>query len=345
MGQVIMARRGSTSELSIKVVGSVIQPIGVYGTLWVDTNTSIGKWIAAVVQPSNPSEGDIWIRLDSVSTNIVNIVKSKNVVNINIKQVLQYIGTSWEPKDAYYYDTTWTKVSATMFNPINDISFYGLKDCFFDALTGDWMIRLKSSEMLTFLRQPETPIDVFLVGGGGGGGMYGGGGGGYTNTKNNITVTKDTIYPIVVGGHGIGSINANGTGGGSSTAFGYTAAGGAYGASSGGAGGAGGSGGGGGISTAGATGGAGGSAGGNGSPSSQGNQGGIGQSTNTYEFNNVNSPLYSGGGGGYGAAAVGKGGSGGGGNGLVAGVNNTGGGGGARANGGSGIIVIRNHRA
>ena len=121
-------------------------------------------------------------------------------------------------------------------------------------------------------------------------------------------------------------------------------------------------------------GGAGGSDGANGSNDSGSHTGGIGQGTTTREFGELTGDLYAGGGGGgqYKVTASGSytapahGGSGGGGDGCINGASasdgdaNTGGGGGggsgnsnsgnynvvqAAGNGGSGIVIIRNHRS
>ena len=97
--------------------------------------------------------------------------------------------------------------------------------------TGNWKIRFLTSGTLTFttLNGASNGIDAFLVGGGGNGGpVYaqragrygfaaggGGGGGGYRTTQKGISVSTSTNYSIIVGA-------AKGT----SSAFGYSAAGG-----------------------------------------------------------------------------------------------------------------------
>ena len=235
-----------------------------------------------------------------------------------------------------------------------------------DDGNGNWRIKFLTSGTLTFtnLGTGVNGIDVFLVGGGGGGRTgsqrvngAGGGGGGYTTTKKGHTVSVGSSYNIVIGAGG--ATNSNG---GTSSAFGFSAAGGKYGAP--GAsnfetevaiGGNGGSGGGGGTSHQG-YGGNGGSNGSNGSNGTGGN-GGTGQGTTTREFGESDGTLYAGGG----AGTEGKAGAGGGGvynntnNSdkyyVANGTANTGGGGGGGAfnfikggTGGSGIVVIRNAR-
>ena len=209
--------------------------------------------------------------------------------------------------------------------------------------TQNWRLKLLTTGTLTFTKDPGT-LDVFLVGGGGngavvnnsGGSSGGGGGAGGKTLTIGIKPTKNEPYEIVVGGSA-----------GDTSAFGATAE--AGGSGSGSKGGSGGSGGGGGGASVGGTNG--------GDGTSAKGSGGLGQGTNTYEFGEEGTTLYSGGGGGgawggstsnYGQAGDETAGSGGnkiGGNGLA---NRGGGGGGAGTTaglGGSGIVIIRNHRS
>ena len=209
----------------------------------------------------------------------------------------------------------------------------------------NWRLKLLTSGKLTFshLGSGASAVDVFLVGGGGGGwygpSQGGGGGGGYTATSD-VALAVGTGYSIVVGAGG------NQANGGDTKAMGVTASGGKRGGPAGFC--AGGSGGG--------------YAGGNGgSDGSDGGPGGQGQGTTTREFGEASGALYAGGGGGGkadrnppGGAPGGDGGGGHGGWGgaptaAAAGTPNTGGGGGGNYSGdpgagGSGIVIIRNHR-
>ena len=246
-----------------------------------------------------------------------------------------------------------------------------------DDGNGNWRIKFLTSGTLTFtnLGTGVNGIDVFCVGGGGGGGggygpSYtggGGGGGGYTKTSKGVTVNAGTAYSVTIGSGGTPSYaqqTAAGSGG-TTSALGVSAAGGAGGYGGyygGGVGGKGGSGGGsGGQMYNGIDAGVGGENGGNGTNASNGtSEGGKGQGSTTREFGENSGTLYSGGGGGAGATKNAAGGAGGGGNGAkeqtgsvnsTNGAANTGGGGGGNfywnsgtGYGGSGIVVIRNHR-
>jgi hypothetical protein len=217
----------------------------------------------------------------------------------------------------------------------------------------NWRLKFLTSGTLTM--QKQINVDVFLVGGGGGAGTSAtnagsaGGCGGYTLTKSQITLNVGQSYGVVIGAGGTGW-----AAGGTSSAFGFSAAGGA---------GAtipqnlpsatfkGGSGGG---QYSDNGGGAGGSDGSNGSAASGGaGATGIGQGTTTREFGEATGTLYAGGGGGYIAGTAGAGGGGrGGGSGIppTNGEENTGGGAGGlylgnnSVSGGSGIVIIRNAR-
>ena len=218
----------------------------------------------------------------------------------------------------------------------------------------------------------------YIIGAGGGGGGYTKTCR-YSNELNTelITINKNTNYNIVIGAGGTaGQCRPNqttipllpGGDGGTSSGFECSAAGGKGGPTNyykyGSPGGSGG--GGGGIHYAGGTGGsdgsAGAAAGGDYGVSVGNGAGGAGQGSTTREFGESTGDLYAGGGGGGsggnngngGAGGAGGGGSGGNsGGGGTAGTKNTGGGGGGSGNscsvvssnaGGSGIVIIRNHR-
>lgn len=222
-----------------------------------------------------------------------------------------------------------------------------------NGITDNWRIKFLSGG--TFTPLGNITINAFLVGGGGGGGNSGwsnfggtGGGGGYT-TNATIALTSGNNYSIVVGNGGASTVAGQAT-----SAFGYTANGGAGGTSGysykpGAAGGSGG----GAVDTQ-AVGKNGGSNGGNGVANGS-YAGGVGQGTTTRAFADPLEELFSGGGGsGAFDTGPGTGGAGGGGNGGTRtlsgyrGEANTGGGGGGSGAlgtsggvGGSGIVIIR----
>lgn len=190
---------------------------------------------------------------------------------------------------------------------------------------GNWRIKFLSSGVFTPLR--DMLIDAFLVGAGGGGSLAGAGGG-YTTTSKLITLFANTEYTITIGAGGAkaSSLGA-GSPGGSTSAFEVTASGGKGGGSfeTGPSGGNGGSGGG----NNGGTGGTDGSDGVRNSSSS--GSAGKGQGTTTREFGEPTGDLYASGGSGISDVAE-------------ASADNTGDGGDYMNAGGSGIVIIRNHK-
>ena len=196
----------------------------------------------------------------------------------------------------------------------------------------NWRLKLFTSGTLTFsyLGNAGTQgAQVFLVGGGGGAGGFGaGGGGGYTRTGT-VALATGTGYSIIVGAGGA----AGGNAGGDSSALGQTVSGGRGGGYNFAAGGDGGSGGGGRPF------GPGGVDGGNGGSGTVGDArgpGGSGQGSTTREFGLPTGTLYSSGGWGMDAAHT------------QDEAANTGNGGDSNGDngraGGSGIVIIRNHR-
>lgn len=239
----------------------------------------------------------------------------------------------------------------------------------------DWQIRLLTSGNLTFtaLNGAENGIDIFLVGGGAGGSAVGsnpsntsslsispgsaGGGSGYTKTYSNLSIMNGITYSASIGAGGaihtdggqttftIGPNTYSADGGKCST---YNAHGGA-GGSGGGAGGHGGNSG----SEGGASGGTDGNKGEDGIYQNVTlANGGVGQGTTTRAFGEENGILYATGGGAggnyYKSAGTSYSQGPGGGNNPNTGDGGKGGGyqasGGTATAGGSGVIIIRNHR-
>ena len=247
-----------------------------------------------------------------------------------------------------------TAKSSTWFPVYGDSFTYTGDYLVIDEGNGDWRVKFLTSG--TFTAVSDLLIDVFAVGGGGGGGFNSsnkvgsGGGGGYTKTVNSLVLNANTEYPIIIGDGGATVSNGSGSDGGDTSAFSVIANGGKGGANSTSGGGSAlfgkaGDGGSGGAGTSTKTPyyGNGGSDGSNGGGNT--NSCGTGQGTTTREFEEPTGDLYAGGGGSfYNNNIIGLGGDGGGGNGKINGTTNSGGGGGGHANGGSGIVIIRNHR-
>lgn len=90
----------------------------------------------------------------------------------------------------------------------------------------NWRLKLLTSGTLTFSHLGSAGsrgAQAFLVGGGGAGAHHSGGGGGYTHTSR-ASLAAGTAYSVVVGAGG--TADAGGVQGGTSSAFGLSAAGG-----------------------------------------------------------------------------------------------------------------------
>lgn len=339
---------GGASDLAVRILGGTVQPAGSAGMLWVNTDVAIDGWAFAAVAPGSPAAGMVWIQTDAANANAINILKNNAAVE-NVKSVYQYTSGAWARLEAYYHNGTgWAQVSYVVINPNTDLSYTGSWSIIDDG-DGHWRVKFTTSGTLTVTG--GGAIDLFLLGGGGGTpkGVSGGGGGGYTATHGNLSLSAGT-YAIVVGSGGVG-INVDGAGnqGGTTSALGFSAAGG-YGGVSNAKGGNGGSGGGGAYNNGGSP-----NTCGGGSDGSNGTAGGdtttrvggTGQGSTTREFGEATGTLYAGGGASYGGAA----GAGGGAAFSTAAVANTGGGAGSGGGtltgyaGGSGIVVMRDHRA
>lgn len=201
-----------------------------------------------------------------------------------------------------------------------------------DDGNGNWRIKLKSSGILTFINlgKWDGKLDVFCVGGGSSNPYNMGGSGGNTLTAA-TTVAVGTAYEVQIGAGGTNRGKGGDTTFGTFKALGGDPAGGT------------GSGGGGTSST---------NAGAGGTDGGAGLLGGRqGQGTTTREFGETDGDLYSGGGGGASSSNNfhAEGGAGGGAKAGTAAADNTGGGAGGSEfgvawTGGSGIVVVRNHR-
>jgi len=361
------------------------------------------------ILPEAPWTADAtyWRAIDAVNAAIEPIVEGApyNGYYIDISSMGKFYetgdpGNLWQLRDGYASSTDPVHLSTlgqmALADIINDqITFVpatpptppnnsGTMSGGSTSTSGAYTIHVFNSSGTLTVDGSFTDVQVLVVGDSAGGAAYWGGGGGAGGFLDRSTDIATGVYSVVVGSAGVGGTPAapeNGTGGGASSFFGFTAYGGGYGAYAA-AGGSGGSGGGGGTTGAsGLAGGAGtdgqGFAGGTAGTTSQGypTGGGGGASQAGDNFSNAQGgnggdgelsiitglPVYySGGGGGGirtgtgGAGGLGGGGAGGLGNGGsnngVAGTANLGGGGGggggagadaSGGSGGTGVVIIR----
>lgn len=105
----ILNMSGGAKELAVKVVGGTVQPTGVAGMLWVETEPTIGAWTFDSVAPASPYSGDVWIEVSDRITAGINVLRNNTII-ARVKRVWQY-GTTWTRKNAYYYNTAWTQIA------------------------------------------------------------------------------------------------------------------------------------------------------------------------------------------------------------------------------------------
>jgi len=338
-------------------------------TMGTEDTTITANWALNELILTVVADGGTW------SGTTPQTVVSGSSVTINNPTKAGYVFTGWTVNGtgSSMDGTTFTMGTANTTITANWLAFtsmytYTGTSSVLDDGSGNFRIKFLTSG--TFTPLVNMTIDVFLVGGGGGGGIGSGsgvknggsgGGGGYTATYSSISLTANTSYGITIGAGGTSYSGTCGTSnsGGTTSAFTYSASGGAGGQGCLG-------------STTNYAGGIGGNKGGTGGgytgATSGYSYGAVNQGSTTCEFGqgtttscNSGVTTYAGGGGG----GAGNGGAGqpggitGGGDGHNGstygdpGTANTGGGGGGAGSsvaytgggtGGTGIVIIRNHQ-
>lgn len=102
---------GGTDALNFKVVGGTTQPENPKeNTVWVNTGTEISGWVFSPEEPSEPSDGLVWIALGKASRAPFNALK-KNGLFVYPLFCKQYVSGAWGTKTACVYKSgTWEQV-------------------------------------------------------------------------------------------------------------------------------------------------------------------------------------------------------------------------------------------
>ena len=327
-----------------------------YDTIHLETNATVVKMSTTDNTTVNNKLTTVDNSINNLGTEMSSLKSSVSSGKAQIASAITDKGVSTSASDSFSQMAT--NISQIK-GGISGVPVYGTDFTY----SGDYQVisdgndnwRIKFLTSGTFIPKSDMQIDVFLVGGGGGGGYTAisntasGGGGGYTNTVKSLVLSNNIDYPLVIGNGGTGESD-----GGNTSSFSVTANGGKRGSNTQTAGVRGGDGGSGGGAAYASTSSAPGNGGSDGSDGGSSNTtlGGTGQGTTTREFGESSGDLYAGGGGGIYGKNIGIGGNGGGGDGKKSGEANTGGGGGnsdrygssGDTSGGSGIVIIRNHR-
>lgn len=95
-------------ELNFTVVGGTSQPSSpAANTIWVNTDTSITSWCFDTQAPANPTHGDVWVKIGTVSETPFNALV-QNKLQVYPASAYQYINNAWAEKEAKtYQDGTW----------------------------------------------------------------------------------------------------------------------------------------------------------------------------------------------------------------------------------------------
>ena len=122
---------GGAGGASIFAINSVNQrPANVFNnTLWVNTDVDVVKYVFSANEPSNPTEGMLWLTISNSDNVNVTAPINKDWMEFNLGIVKQYIDGVWERKIAQLYkDGIWVDVSKT-FSATISITYPATSTC------------------------------------------------------------------------------------------------------------------------------------------------------------------------------------------------------------------------
>lgn len=126
-----MVGGGGAGGASIFIVNSVNErPTNVFNnTLWVNTDVDVVKYVFSDNEPSNPTEGMLWLTISNSDNVNVAAPINKDWMKFNLGIVRQYIDGVWERKFAQLYkDGIWVDVSK-IFVAYIDITYPANSNC------------------------------------------------------------------------------------------------------------------------------------------------------------------------------------------------------------------------
>lgn len=124
-----MVGGGTGGGIDLTLIASTEQPISpAANTIWINTDQAITGWSVSPVEPSDPSEGWLWVRTGLSSVAGINVLK-ENALMVYPIATFQYINGVWEPKVAMSYDgTNWIEWRIYLYNAGDECT----------DLTGSW---------------------------------------------------------------------------------------------------------------------------------------------------------------------------------------------------------------
>lgn len=93
---------GGGAGLNFKVVGNPKPEVAKENTIWINTHVPISSYIFSIQQPTDHTEGMVWIDTGPYSTVAFNALK-KNSIFVCPLSAKQYISGVWTHKDAQIY--------------------------------------------------------------------------------------------------------------------------------------------------------------------------------------------------------------------------------------------------
>lgn len=115
--------------LNFRVIGNPPPASPKDNDIWIDTDVPISSYIFSATQPTNPTEGMVWITTGTSSTVEFNALK-KNGIQVYPISAKQYVSRKWVDKTAQSYQGgKWVDWIMYLYQ---DGEFYDI------SLTGDW---------------------------------------------------------------------------------------------------------------------------------------------------------------------------------------------------------------
>ena len=93
---------GGGTALNFSVVGNPQPTTAKENTIWIDTDVKISSWIFIATEPTNPTDGMVWISTGASSTVEFNALK-KNGIQVYPMSAKQYVSGAWVDKEAKSY--------------------------------------------------------------------------------------------------------------------------------------------------------------------------------------------------------------------------------------------------
>lgn len=149
-----IAGSGSGAGLNFKIIGGTTAPKNPReNTIWINTNTKITNWTFSNTEPTEKTQGVIWIYCGNSSDVSFNVLK-RNDIQIYPVGAYQYISGSWVKKEAKtYQDGEWIDWTMYLYYLLND----------YTDITGGWTNGDSQNATTTTISIDETGVFTFSL--------------------------------------------------------------------------------------------------------------------------------------------------------------------------------------